>query len=165
MSGHRTEEPRDGYRRCVGLFLLNGAGEVFVGRRIDAPKRGWQMPQGGIDRGETPLGAALREMEEEIGTRRAELLAESAFWRSYDLPAELAGRMWGGAYRGQTQKWFALRFTGAEPDIRLDTPHAEFDAWRWVAPDALVDLIVPFKRDVYVDVVEEFRPLWTGPGA
>ena len=95
----------------------------------------------------------------------SELLAESAFWRSYDLPAELAGRMWGGAYRGQTQKWFALRFTGAEPDIRLDTPHAEFDAWRWVAPDALVDLIVPFKRDVYVDVVEEFRPLWTGPGA
>lgn len=118
------------------------------------------MPQGGIDRGESPIVAALREMREEIGTDRAELLAESPCWRSYELPGPLARRLWRGRYRGQAQRWLAFRFTGTDADIKLDGRHPEFSAWRWVRPDELPQLIVPFKRDVYVSVVDEFRPLW-----
>jgi putative (di)nucleoside polyphosphate hydrolase len=117
------------------------------------------MPQGGIDPGETPLVAALRELKEEIGTDRAEILGESRLWRSYDLPPAIAARMWNGRYRGQTQKWVAMRFLGTEADIVLDTPHPEFSAWRWVPADKLVDLVVPFKRCVYLSVVDEFRHL------
>lgn len=147
-----------GYRPCVGMMLLNAEGHVFVGRRIDTADA-WQMPQGGIDPGETPRRAVLRELREEIGTDKAVILAESPIWRPYDLPPRLGSRLWGGRYRGQAQKWFALRFAGQDADIDLKTPHPEFDAWQWVALDRLVDLIVPFKRDVYREVVEEFAHL------
>jgi putative (di)nucleoside polyphosphate hydrolase len=156
----QTEQPPGGYRRCVGILLLNEAGLAFAGRRHDTEGEAWQMPQGGIDPGELPEVAARREMLEEIGTDRAELLRESSLWRSYDLPADLARRMWRGRYRGQSQKWLAFRFTGSDADIRLDGPHPEFSAWRWLPPDDLPGLIVPFKRDVYVSVVAEFRHLW-----
>lgn len=159
MSCVETPEPREGYRPCVGVFLLNPKGLVFVGQRCDTPDA-WQMPQGGIDPPEDPATAARREMLEEIGTDRAVLLAESRVWRSYDLPPGIARRMWGGRYHGQTQKWLAFRFTGEDANIRLDGAHPEFSAWLWVAPDRLQELIVPFKRDVYLSVVAEFRPLW-----
>lgn len=162
MSGsHPHIQP--GYRPCVGLLLLNRQGRVFVGRRVDTADA-WQMPQGGIDPDEEPRAAALREMREEIGTASAEFLAESSVWRHYDLPPSLARRIWAGRYRGQAQKWFALRFTGSDADIDLRaTPHVEFDAWQWVALDRLPGLIVPFKRDVYVDVVAEFGRLIDRP--
>ena len=118
------------------------------------------MPQGGIDAGEKLHDAARREMAEEIGTNRADLLLESAFWRSYDLPPEVARRKWKGAYKGQTQKWVSFRFTGENKDIDLDKHHPEFDAWQWAAPDEIIDLIVPFKQAVYLSVFDEFRHLW-----
>jgi putative (di)nucleoside polyphosphate hydrolase len=148
------------YRPAVGIMLLNRHGEVFVGHRIDMPAMpAWQMPQGGVDPGETPRQAAMRELEEEIGTAKADILAESRVWLTYDLPVELAGGIWGGRYRGQRQKWFVMRFTGSDGDINLATEHPEFDAWQWVAPDRLPDLIVPFKRQLYIDILAEFRAL------
>ncbi len=147
------------YRPCVGIMLLNPAGHVFVAQRIDQRVEAWQMPQGGIDEGETPAAAALRELAEEIGTDKAEILAESPDWIPYDLPEALADKVWKGRYRGQTQKWFAMRFTGTDGDIDLDTRHPEFDAWRWAAMDDLPSLIVPFKRPVYERVVATFRHL------
>lgn len=150
-----------GYRPCVGLMLLNADNRIFVGRRIDTAAS-WQMPQGGIDPGETPEEAAIRELHEEVGTSRAEIIAKSTQWRRYDLPSTLRGRVWRGRYRGQAQKWFLLRFTGTDADIDLARHHPEFDAWRWVDVDDLVELIVAFKRDVYKDVVEEFGSLIRG---
>ena len=147
------------YRRGVGIMLLNRQGLVFVARRIDMVSQAWQMPQGGIDEGETPLGAAWREMEEEIGTAKAELLAESRQWLRYDLPDELALGLWGGRYRGQEQKWFAFRFAGADSDIRIDTLKPEFSHWRWAAMAELPDIIVPFKRRLYLDLAAEFGHL------
>jgi putative (di)nucleoside polyphosphate hydrolase len=145
------------YRRAVGIMLLNRQSEVFVGRRIDMPTMpAWQMPQGGIDPGETPRRAALRELKEEIGTDKAEILGESRAWLIYDLPAELVGRIWGGRYRGQRQKWFVMRFTGSDGNINLATENPEFDAWQWIAPERLPQLIVPFKRQLYLDVLTEF---------
>ena len=139
-------------------MLLNRQGEVFVGRRIDMPSLpAWQMPQGGIDRGETPGQAALRELKEEIGTDKAEIIGESRGWLKYELPAELAGKAFGGRYCGQKQKWFAMRFIGKESDIDLATEHPEFDRWQWVAPHRLPELIVPFKRQLYLDILAEFR--------
>jgi putative (di)nucleoside polyphosphate hydrolase len=147
-----------GYRPGVGIMLLNRAGEVFVGRRIDMPAMpAWQMPQGGIDPGEPPLDAALRELKEEIGTDKVKLLGESQGWLRYDLPAELSRGTWGGRYRGQRQKWFAMRFTGDDSDINLATAHPEFDAWKWVSPEQLADVIVSFKRQLYFDILTEFR--------
>lgn len=155
-----TPVPPPGYRRCVGIFLLNASNLVFVGQRADVTHPAWQMPQGGVDKGESPAAAALREMREEIGTDHADMLQESRLWHAYDLPQELAARSWGGRYRGQAQKWIAFRFLGDDSEIDLDVPHPEFSAWQWIEPSGLVDLAVPFKRDVYVSVVDEFRDLW-----
>jgi putative (di)nucleoside polyphosphate hydrolase len=152
--------PNDDYRRCVGIMLINRKGQVFVGSRVERNFRNaWQMPQGGIDRGETPKQAALRELHEEVGTNKAEVLAEHPAWLRYDLPPELSRRTWRGKFRGQTQKWFAMRFLGEDRDIRLDAHHQEFEAWKWVAMAELPRLIVPFKRAVYEAVVEEFKHL------
>lgn len=143
------------YRPCVGIALFNRDGLVFAAERIDTPGA-WQMPQGGIDKGEEPRAAALRELEEEIGTNAGEIVAETAGWLTYDLPPELLGKVWKGKYRGQKQKWFAIRFTGGDADIDIVTRHPEFKAWRWVALADLPSLIVPFKRAVYESVVREF---------
>ncbi|MCW5752611.1 MAG: RNA pyrophosphohydrolase [Alphaproteobacteria bacterium] len=147
------------YRPGVGIMLLNREGLVFVGQRIDRTTEAWQMPQGGIDDDEDPREAAFRELKEEIGTDRAELVAESGGWMTYDLPAELVGKVWGGRYRGQKQKWYAMRYLGHDREIDLATGHPEFDAWRWVRPRELPALIVPFKRALYEQVLAEFRHL------
>lgn len=150
--------PSDGYRPCVGVMLVNREGLVFVGQRIGLTQDAWQMPQGGIDEGETPAEAALRELEEEIGTAKARIIAETDGWYEYDLPPEFIGKRWRGKYRGQSQKWFACLFDGADSDIQLETAHPEFSAWRWVALDELAPLIIDFKRDVYRAVVAELVP-------
>lgn len=148
------------YRAGVGVMLVNGGGQVFVGQRIDSSAEAWQMPQGGIDPGEDPWTAALRELGEETGVlpQLVEPIAETAGWLSYDLPDELVGRMWSGRYRGQRQKWYALRFLGRDSDIRIETEHPEFRAWKWAATDQLEALIVPFKRDLYRQVIAELGP-------
>src|SRR5262249_48210478 len=135
------------YRPCVGVMLINRDGLVFVGRRIDQTVEGWQMPQGGIDDGETPVEAGLRGLEEEIGTRMAEPLREMKEWVSYDLPQHLLGIALHGRYRGQKQRWIAMRFQGKDSDIDIRTAHPEFAAWKWLAMEALPRMIVPFKRD------------------
>jgi putative (di)nucleoside polyphosphate hydrolase len=150
------------YRPGVGIMLINPRGEVFIARRVDLPGEAWQMPQGGIEHGEEPRTAALRELAEETGIARAEILAESIGWLSYDLPAELLARTWRGRWRGQRQKWFLMRFTGSDRDIDLGAAHPEFDAWKWVAISDLPRLVVPFKRQVYLDVLAEFRHLLVG---
>lgn len=153
------------YRRNVGVMAINRAGRVWIGRRVDVKKLAegwWQMPQGGLDDGEEPASAALRELQEETGMRSAEIIAAASAWRPYDLPPELLGKVLGGKYRGQTQLWFLVRFLGNDDEISLTPPEghdAEFDAWRWADIDELVPLIVPFKRDVYVSVIDEFRPM------
>jgi putative (di)nucleoside polyphosphate hydrolase len=146
------------YRPCIGLVLLNRAGLAFVARRLDTPDS-WQFPQGGIDEGEAPETTVLREMKEEIGTDSARIIARTAGWVSYDLPVELADRCWHGKYRGQKQIWFCARFTGSDTEIDLATEHPEFDAWRWIPLAEVPDLIVPFKRSLYDQVVAEFLPL------
>ena len=152
------------YRPCVGIMLVNHEGLVFVGRRIDQTIEGWQMPQGGIDDGETPLQAGLRELKEEVGTDKAEYLAEMHEWLSYDLPQHLLGVALHGRYRGQRQKWIALRFTGKDEDINIRTSEPEFGSWKWLALEALPRLIVPFKRDTYTKVIAAFRDV-AGPAA
>jgi len=147
------------YRPCVGLMLINAEGKVFLGRRIDQTVEGWQMPQGGIDKGETPEAAALRELKEEIGTDKAEIIKAHPDWLNYDLPPHLIGVALHGKYRGQAQKWFALRFTGKDCDINLVTHEPEFAAWRWATMAELLSLIVPFKRDTYRKVVAAFQDL------
>ena len=147
------------YRAGVGLMLFNRAGHVFVARRIDMRSDAWQMPQGGIDRGETPRQAALRELKEEVGTDKAEIVAESRDWYRYELPPELQGWVWGGRFRGQRQRWFALRFTGVDADIDIHTKHAEFSEWRWTQIATLPRLIVPFKRELYAALIDEFGDL------
>ena len=146
------------YRPCVGIFLLNNNGLVFAGRRIDSRAEAWQMPQGGIDAGESPLQACMREMREEIGTNTAELVSQHDDWLYYDIPLPLADRLWQGQYKGQKQKWMALRFTGEDSDINIATEEPEFCEWKWLSPHDLVDLAVPFKRDVYQNVLAAFTP-------
>jgi putative (di)nucleoside polyphosphate hydrolase len=154
------------YRPAVGIMLVNPAGLVFVGRRIDMPAglAAWQMPQGGIDPGEDPYQAALRELYEETSVRSVSFLAEAPEWYSYDLPSMVAGRAWRGRYRGQTQKWFAFRFEGDESEINITQPGGghhkpEFNEWRWEDMHRLPELIIPFKRGVYENVVAAFRHL------
>ena len=137
-------------------MVLSPEGLVFVARRIDMPSEAWQMPQGGIDQGETPKQAALREFREEVGTDKVEIIAESERWLSYDLPEELLPRLWGGRFRGQNQKWFLVRFTGTDDDIDIATENPEFLDWKWVELETIPDLIVPFKRRLYEDLVAEF---------
>lgn len=144
------------YRPCVGIMLLNTHNKVFVARRIDSALEAWQMPQGGIDEGETPIEAAQRELMEEIGTNHAEIIAQSPDWMRYDLPAELVPTVWGGKYRGQEQQWFLFRFLGNDSDINIDTPHPEFCEWKWANPHDLPELIVPFKRQLYIDILKVF---------
>jgi putative (di)nucleoside polyphosphate hydrolase len=146
------------YRRGVGLVVVNPAGRVFAGQRIDNPGEAWQMPQGGIDKGETPLEAAFRELDEETGIpeRAVHLVAETPGWLRYDLPGDLVPRIWGGRYRGQEQKWFLLRFDGDDALIDIARTHAEFSAWAWMEPVDLIKRIVPFKRDIYRDIFRLF---------
>ena len=146
------------YRPCVGVMLVNAANKVFVGQRIDTSAAAWQMPQGGVDPGEHPRTAALRELWEEAGVP-AELVsieAESAGWITYDLPPDLVPKVWKGRFRGQQQRWFLMRFLGKDDQIRIDTEHPEFSEWRWLDPEKLVTSIVPFKRQVYAAVLREF---------
>jgi putative (di)nucleoside polyphosphate hydrolase len=147
------------YRPCVGIFLVNAEGLVFAGRRIDASVESWQMPQGGIDAGETPIEAALREMGEEIGTDKAEVVRERDEWLTYDLPPHLIGVALHGRFRGQKQKWIALRFTGVDADFDLETHDPEFAEWKWLAPAEIMRRIVPFKREVYEKVFAGFADL------
>lgn len=157
------------YRPCVGIMLLNKRNQVWVGRRVskwhgDGSAALWQMPQGGIDKGEKPKKAAFRELEEEVGTANAECIAKTKGWLRYDLPDEAIGTALKGKYRGQKQKWFALRFLGDDSEINIipDDHDPEFDAWQWVPVSQLTALVVPFKRDVYAQVVEQFAPIFEG---
>ena len=147
------------YRPCVGIMLFNKDGKVFVGKRIDQSVEGWQMPQGGIDKGETPKQAARRELLEEAGTDKAEVIAEMDDWVTYDLPEHLIGVAFHGKYRGQRQKWFAMRFTGQDADINLTAHEPEFSTFQWVSLAALPGLIVPFKRETYKAVIAAFQNL------
>lgn len=154
------------YRPCVGIMLINRDGLVWIGRRFDKQNdegkgHWWQMPQGGIDAGEDTQRAAIRELAEETAVTSAHVIAESPRWYNYDLPEHLIGKSWGGKYRGQTQKWFALRFDGEDSEINLAPPghKQEFDQWRWANMGDIIDIIVPFKRPVYERVIADFRHL------
>lgn len=162
MNGPLTVErrERDDYRPGVGIVLLNQRGEVFVGRRADLRDEAWQMPQGGIDEGETTLQAAFRELKEEVGTDTADVIAESGGWFEYDVPEEFARKKWGGRWRGQRQKWLVMLFRGTDADIDLGSDHPEFDSWRWVRVDELLNLAASFKRQLYLDVIGEFSTVF-----
>ena len=147
------------YRPCVGVVLIDARGLIFAGQRLDSPSPAWQMPQGGIDEGEKPKEAAYRELWEETGVTRDKVsfVAKTHGWVTYDLPPELLGKVWGGKYRGQKQKWFLFRFTGQDRDVQIATEHPEFSTWRWILADEMVESIVPFKRAVYDQVIRRFR--------
>lgn len=160
-----TKAPQDDrpYRPCVGVMLVNLDGHIFAGQRNDRPKSeppAWQMPQGGVDKGEAPDEAVFRELWEETGVTKdlVTLEAQTNAWLPYDLPLELSKRLWKGKYRGQKQLWFLMRFNGTDADINIQTEHPEFSEWRWMAPDELLKSIVPFKRDLYDLVMAELRP-------
>ena len=149
------------YRPCVGVVLINAQGLIFAGQRLDNPVPAWQMPQGGIDAGDRPKEAALRELQEETGVRPelVEKLAKTEDWLVYDLPEELIGNIWGGKYGGQKQKWFAMRFLGDDSAVRIATEHPEFARWQWMRAADVIANIVPFKRAVYAQVLGEFRAI------
>jgi len=144
------------YRLGVGIMLMNRNGAIFVGRRLDRSEEAWQMPQGGIEEGESPKHAARRELREELGTSQAEIVASTVSWLQYDLPDEVVKRRGHESWHGQTQKWFLMRFTGEDTDIDVAAEHPEFSEWKWVSAEELVRLIVPFKRPLYVAVLKEF---------
>ena len=154
------------YRPCVGIMLINRHGLVWVGRRFekqndDGVGKWWQMPQGGIDKDEDPAIAALRELKEETAVTSAYLIEEAPGWFKYDLPDNLIGKSWGGKYRGQKQKWFAAKFEGDDQEINLSPPghKQEFDQWKWATMDEVLDIVVPFKKSVYVEVIKALRHL------
>ena len=146
------------YRPCVGVMLMNSQGEVFVGQRLDSKVAAWQMPQGGVDKGEDPQIAAFRELWEETGviSELVDVIAQTSDWLPYELPYDLVPKLWKGKYRGQKQKWFLMQFHGSDDDINIQTEHPEFSHWRWLPTTDLVDNIVPFKRDVYIAVLDAF---------
>ncbi|CAN5862633.1 RNA pyrophosphohydrolase [soil metagenome] len=148
------------YRPCAGVMLLNHAGLVFVGQRLDSTLEAWQMPQGGIDDGEDAETAALRELGEETGVMpdKVALIAAAPDELFYDLPPDLVGKVWKGKWRGQRQRWFLYRFFGEDSDVDIATAHQEFRAWRWVAPAELPEIIVPFKKTLYENVLSAFAP-------
>jgi 8-oxo-dGTP pyrophosphatase MutT (NUDIX family) len=156
LDGGRATEMSDGYRRGVGIMLLNRDHEVFVGQRLETQGEAWQMPQGGIDEDEEPREAAFRELREEIGTDKAEIVAESKAWLRYDLPPQLRKR-WNDRWQGQQQKWFVMQFRGTDADINIATEHPEFSAWKWIAVEHLPNLVISFKRQIYLDVLREFQ--------
>jgi len=146
------------YRPGAGVVLINSFSQVFVGQRIDSKADAWQMPQGGIDEGEEPQTAALRELEEETGVSRelVRVIDETPDWLHYDLPHDLVPRIWKGRFRGQKQKWFLMQFLGEDTQVNIQTDHPEFSAWRWADAADLTDQIVPFKRDLYRSILDEF---------
>jgi len=149
------------YRPCVGIVLANTDGLVFAGQRIDTQGDAWQMPQGGIEEGEDPEAAALRELEEETEIREVRLLSETDGWLRYDLPPDVRDNVWNGRFVGQAQKWFAMLFNGDDSDIRLDGKHAEFRIWKWMDADALLNLVVDFKQPLYQAIFAEFATVIT----
>ncbi len=151
------------YRPAAGIMLINADRKVWVGLRIDNVAEAWQMPQGGLDPGEDPKAGALRELEEETGITpdKVEVIACSSGTFDYDLPAELVGKLWKGRYRGQRQTWYLMRFLGRDEDVVIETGHPEFRAWKWAEPSHLPDMIVPFKKQLYRDVLDEFTPFLT----
>ena len=149
------------YRRNVGIMILNEKNEILVGKRLDHPSGFWQMPQGGIDDNENPEEAVWREMKEEIGTNNAELIKMSSQWVNYEIPQDTLDKLpWGEKYVGQTQKWFVFRFTGQDSNINIGTENPEFDEWKWAKYESLVDNIVPFKKEIYKKVIEEFKNIF-----
>jgi putative (di)nucleoside polyphosphate hydrolase len=158
-AGDKSSRSDDGYRLGVGIMLLNNRGKIFVGQRIDVKEEAWQMPQGGIGEGETPREAALRELREEIGAAEVEIVAETKTWYRYDLPPEFLDGSRHGGWPGQQQKWFLMLFRGRDSDINVATDNPEFSQWRWVTTDRLIDLIVPFKRELYLRVLQEFTEM------
>ena len=155
-----SEALPDRYRPGVGIMLLNARGEIFVGQRADVSYDAWQMPQGGIDDGETARRAALRELKEEIGTANAEIIAEGADWLYYDVPEDFARKAWRGRWKGQRQKWFAMRFRGTDAEIDLAGEHPEFRAWKWVSAEELTALAVSFKSQLYLNVIGQFAAVF-----
>lgn len=147
------------YRPCVGVMLINADGLIFAGQRIDSPSPAWQMPQGGIDDGEKPRKAALRELREETGITPdlVQFMTKTDDWVIYDLPPELLGKVWGGKYRGQRQKWFLYRYLGRDDQVQIATDHPEFSTWRWIGAEDMLASVVPFKRAAYDAVVAQFR--------
>lgn len=146
------------YRLGVGMMLINSQRKIFMGQRKDKADQAWQMPQGGISPHEDPDHAMLRELVEEIGTRNVEIIVKGKAWHKYDLPEELAGRLWSGRYKGQQQLWYALKFRGEDSEININTYHPEFSTWQWFEKDQIIDHIVTFKKELYVQVLDELWP-------
>ena len=148
------------YRKCVGMMILNADNYVLVGQRIDHPSGYWQMPQGGIDKDEIPEKTVWREMMEEIGTNQCELIATSSKWLNYKIPEDTLKTLpWGNKYVGQTQKWFVFKFIGDDKEINVSTENPEFSAWKWLHPNDLIEKAVPFKKNIYFEILKEFESI------